>query len=119
MLIGLLVSAAAIYIASILVPNVVVDGPVIAIITAAVLALVNTFVRPIVNFISTPIRWLTLGLFCWVVNALMIMVVAYFVDGFRLEGMFEGFIWALGLGVVISVVQGALETVLGIGKKLT
>lgn len=119
LIIGLLVSAAALFVGSEFLPNVRIDGFTTAIIAAAVLAVANTFIRPIVNFFSTPFRWMTLGLFCWVVNAAMIMLTAYFVDGFALDGMFYGFIWALALGVVIAIVQSVLETVLGIGRRLT
>lgn len=119
LIIGLLVSAAAIYIGAYFLPNVTVGGYIDAIIAAAVLAVANALLRPAVNLISTPFRWLTLGFFSWVVNAAMIMVMDYFVDGFQLEGMFYGFIWALALGVVIAFVQGVLEGILGIGRKLT
>ena len=119
LIIGLLVSAAALYLGSEFLPNVGIDSFTTAIFAATILALVNIFIRPIVNFFSTPFRWITLGLFCWVVNAIMLMLTAYFVDGFTLDGMLYGFIWALALGVVISVIQSVLETILGIGKRLT
>lgn len=71
----------------------------------AVLALVNTFVRPFVMLISLPFYVVTLGLFFMVVNALMLMLTAWITGYFELSLVVDGFGWALAGGVVVGVVN--------------
>lgn len=118
LIIGLLISAAAIYVASFVLPdNVQIADPLSALIAAGVLALVNALIRPIVNFLTTPFRWVTLGLFSFVVNALMLMLTDHFVDGFQITGWMNGLGWAIVLSFAICVLQGVLEKIVGVGKK--
>lgn len=70
-------------------------------IVAVVFSLVNTIVKPILLFLSTPILVITLGLFVLVVNGLMFMLVAAIVPGFDVAGF-----WVAVLGsVVVSLVS--------------
>jgi putative membrane protein len=74
------------------------DGKV-ALFGALGLGLANAFVRPLLVKLTLPISVLTLGLFVWVINALILVLVAEFVDGFEVEG-FKAALWgsaALGL----------------------
>jgi putative membrane protein len=71
---------------------------------AVIFGLVNAIVRPIVRLISIPLFILTLGLFTFVVNALMLLLTAWIGDLFDLAFEVDGF-WAALLGaLVISVV---------------
>lgn len=64
------------------------------------LGLANALVRPLLVMLTLPITILTLGLFIIVVNALMLMLAAAFVDGFEVED-FKAAIWgAIALGVM-------------------
>ena len=64
------------------------------------LGLANAFIKPLLLLLTLPITMLTLGLFVIVVNALMLMLAAAFVDGFEVEG-FGAAVWgALGLAVM-------------------
>lgn len=78
-----------------------------ALIVTAVLALINIFIRPLIEFISMPINVLTLGLFTFVINALVFMLVAYFVPGFEIAG----FWWALAGSLILSVLSGVIDTI--------
>jgi len=109
LIVSLIVSGICIFIGGEVLPNVEVSGIQTALIAAGGLALANTFIRPILRAISAPVRWITLGLFSFVINAVILMLVAYFVDGFSFSGEFFGFVWALALSFVISV----LSTVFG------
>ncbi|MEP1140776.1 MAG: phage holin family protein, partial [Balneola sp.] len=75
-----------------------------AIVVAALLAVVNTFLNPILQIISLPVTILTLGLFALVINTLMIMLVDALVDGFKVKN----FWWAFIFGIVMSLVSGIL-----------
>ena len=79
---------------------------------AVIFGLVNAIVRPIVRLISLPLFILTLGLFTFVVNALMLLLTAWIGDQFDLAFEVDGF-WAALLGaLVISVVSFVLNLLL-------
>jgi putative membrane protein len=64
------------------------------------LGLANAFIKPLLLLLTLPITMLTFGLFVIIVNALMLMLAAAFVDGFEVEG-FGAAVWgALGLAVM-------------------
>jgi putative membrane protein len=70
-----------------------------ALLVAAVLALANMIVKPVLIIFTIPITIFTLGLFLLVINALIIMLVDYLVPGFRVDG----FWWALAFSIVLSI----------------
>ena len=79
---------------------------------AVIFGLVNAIVRPIVRLISIPLFILTLGLFTFVVNALMLLLTAWIGDQFDLAFKVDGF-WSALLGaLVISVVTFVLNVLL-------
>lgn len=76
--------------------------------TAVVLGIVNAFVRPILLIVSMPITCATLGLFVFVINALMLLLVSAIPQlGFQVDG----FLAALIGSIVISLVSGLLSKV--------
>jgi putative membrane protein len=77
-----------------------------------IFGLVNALVRPIVRLISLPLFILTLGLFTFVVNALMLLLTAWIGDQFDLAFEVDGF-WSALLGaLVISVVTFLINVLL-------
>lgn len=95
-----LVSAGLLYIVGRLVDGIEVRDGKAAIFGALGLGLANALVRPILIKLTLPITIITLGLFAFVVNALMIMLAAAFVDGFEVDD-FPSALWAaLALGVM-------------------
>jgi len=75
-----------------------------ALLVTVVLALLNLFLRPILLLLSIPINILTLGLFTFVINALIVMLVDYLIAGFSING----FGWALLFSLIISLVNSIL-----------
>lgn len=96
----------AIIVASYILPGIHISDFISALIAAAVLALLNTFVKPLLVILTIPITILTLGLFLLVINALIVMMGARIVDGFTVDS----FWWALGFSLVVSVIVSLLET---------
>ena len=95
-----LVSAVLLYFVARLVDGVRVRDGKAAVFGALGLGFANAFVRPILIKLTLPITVITLGLFAFVVNALMIMLAAAFVDGFDVDD-FPSALWAaLALGVM-------------------
>jgi putative membrane protein len=80
------------------------DQPWVAIITALVLALLNTFLKPLLVLLTIPATVLTLGLFLLVINAAMLMIADQIVDGFMIDSFWS----AVLLSIFISLVNGLL-----------
>ena len=106
-LIHWLIRAIAIVITAYLLPGVQLSGFSAALVTAVVLGLINTFIRPLLLFLTLPLNILSLGLFTLVINALLIMLTSALVPGF----LVAGFGWALLFGLVLSIVNYFLQVV--------
>lgn len=104
MILTWLLNSISVFATSKILPGVEIKNFWSAIIVAAVLAIVNLFLGPILHFISLPITILTLGLFALVVNTLLIMLVDAMVDGFKIKN----FGWAFLFGLVSSVISRIL-----------
>lgn len=77
-----------------------------SIIVALVMSLLNTFVKPVLQFLSIPITILTLGIFYLVVNVGIVYLCAYLVDGFSVSGFIQPLIFGFVLSIVNSIVGG-------------
>ncbi|MEW1637742.1 phage holin family protein [Streptomyces sp. NPDC093801] len=82
------------------------------ILVALVFGLVNLIVKPVVKLLSIPLFILTLGLFTFVVNALMLLLTSWLADKLDLSFHVDGFWTALLGGLIISVVSWALNLAL-------
>ena len=87
-----------------------VDSVTTAIIAAVVLALINTIVRPVIVLLTLPISMLTLGLFLLVINAAMLYVAAWLVNGFDVGGYWDALIASLIISVVVALLNGLIKS---------
>ena len=120
LIVKVLINAVAVYAAVLLVPQIVFsfgDDWWKLVAVALVLALINTYIKPIVKALSFPITLLTVGLFALVLNALLLLLVAFISDQFKLGfkiGDFppkftaDAFVGALLGSIVISIVSTLL-----------
>ena len=94
-----LISALAIYLATLIVPGTAVtfSGALIA---AVVLGILNLFIRPILIVLTLPITILTLGLFSLVINALLVLVASAVVPGFAIAGFGSALLFSIVLMLV-------------------
>lgn len=110
------VVAVALVAAAWVVPGIRVDDTrawVAVVVTAAILGLVNAFVRPILKLLSCGCIVLTLGLFLLVVNALTLLIASWVaVDWFNVGFHVDGFWPAFWGGIVVSIASFALNTLL-------
>lgn len=102
----ILISTAAVLLTGWIMPDdwVHVDGIFAALIVAIVLAFLNQVVKPILIILTIPVTFATLGLFLLVINAGVIMIADYFIDGFRVGGFWS----ALGFSIVLSIINALL-----------
>ena len=96
------------------------------VVVALILALVNSYLKPILKLISFPITLLTMGLFAFVLNAALLLLVAFVSDLFKIEFTIGGFppgftadlfIGALLASIVISVV-GIVLGMVNMGRRI-
>jgi len=99
-LIRMLISALGLWIASALVPGIEITGIGTLVAAAFLLGIVNAVIRPIIVILTLPITIVTLGLFLLVINAAMLGLVAWLLDGF----MLAGFLSAVAGSLVVSVI---------------
>lgn len=104
-LINWLISALAIVVTAYVLPGVHITNFTTALVVAVVLGIINAFIKPILIILTLPITILTLGLFTLVINALMIIITANLVSGFKVDG----FLWALLFSIVLSIVSSFLH----------
>ena len=97
---------AAIIVASYLLDGIQVKGFFSAFFAAAILGVLNAFFRPILIILTLPINILSLGLFTFIINALLLKMASGVISGFYVRGF-----WAAVFGsIIISVVSWALNS---------
>ena len=95
-----LLSALAVWIMAQVVPGVHVNGAAAALIAALAIGFINATIGLVLKIITFPLTLLTLGLFWFVINALMLELASALVPGFQVRGFFAAFIGAIVLSLV-------------------
>lgn len=108
-IIRLLVTAAIAFGLAHLLKGIHIDTYWTALVFALVLAVANVIIRPLLIILTIPLTIVTLGLFLFVINALMVLLASKFVNGIAIDG----FWWALLFGLLLSIVSSVLFS----GKK--
>ncbi len=111
-IIRIVVTAAALWLATILVSGIHIESSITSfLIVAVIFGLVNAFVRPVAKLLSLPIRIVTLGVFTFVINALMLMLTDLLAGNvMSIEGDFLSQLFSALIG---SVVISVASTVIG------
>lgn len=97
LIINLLINGFAVFVVDYLLPGVSIDSYLTAVIVAIGLAFVNSFIKPIVLLFTLPFNVITLGLFTFIINGLMVLLVSSFISGFRVDS----FGWAMLFSIVL------------------
>ena len=100
LLLNWVLSALAVWIVAQVVPGVHVSGAAAALIAAVVIGFINATVGALLKIITFPLTLITLGLFWFVINALMLELASALVPGFQIRGFGAAFIGAIVLSVV-------------------
>jgi len=104
-----LLLAAALLLVAHLYPGVVVQSFGAAMIAALVLGLFNAVLRPLLVLLTLPVTLLTLGLFLFIINALMFYFAASVLDGFSVRGFGAALVGSLIYSVCGLVIDAAME----------
>ncbi|MCZ6780149.1 MAG: phage holin family protein [Nitrospirae bacterium] len=105
LLIRFTVTGVAVLLASAIIPGIEVESVSAGLAAVIVLAMLNALVRPILYLFSLPFIVLTLGVFMVVINALLLLLVAFLVKGFVVTGFWS----SIGGAILISLVSGILN----------
>ncbi|MES2632611.1 MAG: phage holin family protein [Pseudomonadota bacterium] len=105
-----LLSASALLLVAYVYDGVVITSFGAAMLAALVIGLLNTFVRPILVLLTLPVTVVTLGLFLFVINALMFWAASGLLDGFQVRGFVAALIGSLIYTLIGVVVESALES---------
>lgn len=107
-----LITAVAVLVAAYILDGVHVKDSMTAVFVAAVLGLLNSFVKPILVIITIPITIFTLGLFLLVINVLIVKWASDIVPGFRVDS----WVSALLFSFVVSIATYLMESLIGTGN---
>lgn len=105
LLLNWVLSALAVWIVAHVVPGISVSGPVSALIAALAIGFINATIGLVLKVLTFPLTLLTLGLFWFVINALMLKLASALVPGFEVRGFLAAFIGAIVLSVVSSLLH--------------
>lgn len=100
-LINWILSALTVFAAAYLLPGVHVGNFTAALVAALVIGIFNAILKPILIILTLPITLLSLGLFTFVIQALLILLADQFVPGFTVDGFF----WALILSLALTIIN--------------
>lgn len=94
-----LITALAILISAYAIPGVAISGVWAALWLAVFLGVVNIVIKPILILITLPINILTLGLFTFVINALLILLSSTVIKGFTVSGFWQAMLFSIVLSI--------------------
>jgi putative membrane protein len=109
LLLNWILSGLAVWIVAQVVPGVHVSGPVAALIAALAIGFVNATIGLVLKILTFPLTLATLGLFWFVINALMLKFASALVPGFQVHGFFAAFVGAILLSLVNVLLKGLLS----------
>ncbi len=104
-IINWLIMTFAVIVTSYILPGVALSGFGTAFLVALVLGLINVFIKPVLLLLTLPINILTLGLFTFVINALVILMASAIVPGFKVDGFWIALLFSIVLSIVLHLIN--------------
>ena len=105
----ILLSALAVLFIAYILPGVEVDHYVTAIWVAVVVALLFAILKPILVVLTLPVTILTLGLFLFVINAVLILLADHWIGGFAVAGFWTALLFSILLSLLESILYKLLD----------
>lgn len=104
-----LILTVAIMVTSYLLKGIYVSGFFSALLAAAILGVLNAFFRPVLIVLTLPINILTLGLFTFIINAALLMMVSGVISGFEVTGFWPALFGSLLISIVSSLLSSFIS----------
>ena len=111
----ILVSSLAVFFGAYILLGVYLDGFPTAILVALVMGFLNAFLKPILVVLTIPITLITFGLFLMVINAVIIILADYALDGFAVNSFFTAVLYS----IIVSLITWILEAIANPKSKRT
>lgn len=105
-----LIMATSIMLAAYVIPGVVIKGFFAALWVALFIGIINVLVKPFLILITLPINILTLGLFTFVINALLILLASSIIKGFEVKGFWVAMLFSIVLSIINFLMGHLLGT---------
>lgn len=102
-----LITTLSVYVAAMLVPGIQIEHATSLIGACLLLGIINAFIRPILLILCLPFILVTMGVFIFVINALLLMFVSSLVPNFHVNGFWSAFFGS----IIISIVSWALSSI--------
>lgn len=117
LLIALLLNALALIITSKIVPGIEIESFWRAVLAAVVMGIINTLIKPVLSILTAPINILTLGLFTFVINAVLFYLAALIVPGFGIDSAWSAILGAIVLSVTATILSTLVKEVRKASKR--
>ena len=108
-LIDLLIRALVLLLTAYIVPGFRIDSYTTAVIVSLVLAILNLLVKPLLILLTLPATILTLGLFLFIINAILLVLASRLIDGFKIESFGTAIIASLVITVISSIINSLVR----------
>lgn len=106
------ISAIVAFVLSKILSGVHIDSIVTALVFAFVLSLLDFIVKPILILLTLPVTVVTLGLFLFAINAIVILLAARLIEGIKIDG----FWWAMLFSIILSIFDTGVQKSMDKGK---
>jgi len=87
------------------------ENYLVVVITALILSLLNTFIKPILLFFTIPVTIMTLGLFLLIINGFILMLADELVEGFKLSSFWSAIGLSIWMGLMNMLIGGRAKVV--------
>ncbi len=103
------INAVALFIVSRILTGFIVDDFVAALVAVLIIGFVNALIKPILSLLTLPINILTLGLFSFILNALMLLLASSITPGFHIDGFGTALLGSILLSIVTMLLQSLVR----------
>ena len=104
----LLLTALAVFVLAKFIPGVTLGGYMYAFLVAVLIAILKYTVKPILVLFTLPVTIITFGLFVFVINAFLLLIIDFFVPGFSVTSIWTALLFSILLSVFQSILFGLL-----------
>jgi len=110
LIVKLLLNAVAVFALAEILNGVYVDNYITSLLVAAVISILNVLVKPLLVILTLPATILTLGLFLFVINAIIILLADRLIGGFRVDGIWTAILFSILLCILQSLLHSFIKT---------
>ena len=105
-LIRLLLQGVAVFVAAYILPGISLTNFWYALRVALILSIINVTIKPVLQLLTLPITFFTLGFFLLVINALMVLLVDYLIKDFYVQGFWTAMLFSIVISVIYWILEG-------------